>query len=366
MRHLDVIIPCYRYARFLRACAESVLTQEGVAVRVLILDDASPDHTAEVACELAAQDDRVEFRRHAVNQGHIATYNEGIDWATGDYLLVVSADDLLTPGALARAVRLLDARPEVGMVYGRQILFRSDAPPAAPAPPDAVGFEVVAGHAFLEACCAQGANPVSAPTAVVRAALQKQLGGYRQELPHTADLEMWLRFAAHADVGVIPADQAFKRAHGHNMQLQFTGPAAVEELRQRRAAFELFFRNRGNQLRDRERLEQMAGSSLAEQAFWMASRAFDEGDVDRCEQLLRFTLALRPEWRNRREWSRLRWKRLAGPFVWRFFRPVITELRQRLRARSVPTARLRERASAGRLLAAAGLLSGFCPRPPFS
>ena len=42
----------------------------------------------------------MEFRRHPVNRGHIATYNEGLEWASGDYLLVLSADDMLTPGAL--------------------------------------------------------------------------------------------------------------------------------------------------------------------------------------------------------------------------------------------------------------------------
>ena len=51
-----------------------------VDVRVLIIDDASTDDTPEVAAALAAEDARVEFRRHAVNRGHIATYNEGLEW----------------------------------------------------------------------------------------------------------------------------------------------------------------------------------------------------------------------------------------------------------------------------------------------
>ncbi len=48
MSFVDVIVPCYRYGHFLRECVESVLEQE-VNVRVLIIDDASPDDTAEVA-----------------------------------------------------------------------------------------------------------------------------------------------------------------------------------------------------------------------------------------------------------------------------------------------------------------------------
>ena len=72
MASVDVFVPCYNYGRFLRECVESVLSQGGVDVRVLILDDASSDDSREVGRALAAADPRVEYRRHAVNRGHIA------------------------------------------------------------------------------------------------------------------------------------------------------------------------------------------------------------------------------------------------------------------------------------------------------
>ncbi len=77
MPSVDVIIPCYRYADFLAESVGSVLATEGCDVRVLILDDASPDHTPAVAEALRKADSRVEYVRHATNRGHIATYNEG-------------------------------------------------------------------------------------------------------------------------------------------------------------------------------------------------------------------------------------------------------------------------------------------------
>src|SRR3954451_2331626 len=103
MSSVDVIIPCYRYGHLLRECVASVLGQPGVELRVLILDDASPDDTPTVGKALAEGDVRVEYRRHAFNQSHIWTYNEGLDWASADYVLLLSADDLLTPFALRRA-----------------------------------------------------------------------------------------------------------------------------------------------------------------------------------------------------------------------------------------------------------------------
>ena len=83
---VDVVIPCYKYGRYLRRCVESVVQQRDASVRILILDDASPDDSAEVGEALADEYSQVEFRRHVINAGHIATYNEGlIGWSTANY-----------------------------------------------------------------------------------------------------------------------------------------------------------------------------------------------------------------------------------------------------------------------------------------
>src|SRR6266436_2977703 len=84
MSRVNVIVPCYNYGHYLRECVESVLSQEGVDVRVMIIDDCSPDNTPQVAAELMSRDSRIEYRRHEKNIGHIATYNEGLEWASGD------------------------------------------------------------------------------------------------------------------------------------------------------------------------------------------------------------------------------------------------------------------------------------------
>jgi cellulose synthase/poly-beta-1,6-N-acetylglucosamine synthase-like glycosyltransferase len=44
-------------------------------------------------------------------------YNEGLAAASGEYVVVLSADDILSPGSLARATALLEAHPKVGFAY---------------------------------------------------------------------------------------------------------------------------------------------------------------------------------------------------------------------------------------------------------
>jgi glycosyltransferase involved in cell wall biosynthesis len=327
MSRVDVVIPCYKYGHFLRACVESVLTQPGVEVRALIMDDASPDNTPEVAAELVRQDPRVQYRRHAVNKGHIETYNTGLEWASGDYTLLLSADDLLAPGALHRAVRVMERHPEVGLAHGRQVFFQTDpGPPETPAEVTDCGCDIVTGGAFIEACCAMAHNPVATPTAVVRTALQHQIGGYRRELPHTGDLDMWLRFATRSAVARVDAHQAYKRMHASNMQHEYVR-AALGDLRQRQAAFDTLFREHGQYLPGGGRLQSLTTRRLAEDAFWAASRAFDAGDDAACRRLLEYARQLLPEFASRREWSRLRWKRRLGVRVWGALRPLVERLR---------------------------------------
>jgi glycosyltransferase involved in cell wall biosynthesis len=327
MSRIDVIIPCYKYGHFLRDCAQSVLSQEGVEVRILIIDDASPDHTQQIGSELAARDSRVTFWRHEANRGHIATYNEGLDWASGDYTLLLSADDLLTPGALGRAASLMDAHPEVGFTYGRGIKT-SDPERDRSIPPGNYSYRIIPGPEFIRSYCATGENDVDTATAVVRTRVQKKVGGYRKELPHAGDMEMWLRFAANAAVGFVDADQAYYRLHGQNMSVDYRH---LRDFIERRAVFNSFFREYGNRIPRGRTLERLAARGLAENAFWTASKVFEGPTAPECNRYLDFALQLCPSLRHSRPWGFLRLKRLLGPQVWSSLRPLVRGLRGRAR-----------------------------------
>src|SRR5262245_45110968 len=103
MTSVDVAIPNYNYGRYLRGCAESVLSQDIETLRVLIIDNASTDNSAEVARELARADPRVEIRIREKNLGAHASFNEAVEWAAADYFLILCSDDTLAPGSLRRA-----------------------------------------------------------------------------------------------------------------------------------------------------------------------------------------------------------------------------------------------------------------------
>ncbi len=104
---VSVVIPCYNYGRYLPECVASVTAQPGVELEIIIVDDASTDGSQDVARALAAADPRIRLLLHAENARHIITYNDGLALATGDYVVLLSADDLLAPGSLARSTSLM-------------------------------------------------------------------------------------------------------------------------------------------------------------------------------------------------------------------------------------------------------------------
>jgi glycosyltransferase involved in cell wall biosynthesis len=266
---VSVVIPCYNYGRYLRECVSSVLSQDGVEVRVLIIDDASTDDSFQVAAQLAAEDPRVSARQHEANRGHIATFNEGLVWAEGAYTVLISADDLLAPGSLRRATALMEAHPNVGFVYGGNVRFHSGEQPAGswrfPHPPSS---EIHPGREWLAATCKAGRNPIAAAEVVVRTELQQRLGGYLAELPHAGDLEMWIRLAAHADVGLFRnVVHAYVRDHDTNMQ-RTRFASQLSRLVQRRAVFDHVRRHYGDRVDPTGRLLRLADRNVRADALW--------------------------------------------------------------------------------------------------
>lgn len=312
---IDVVVPCFNYGHYLPACVKSVLSQTGVDVRVLVIDDCSTDDSGEIAERIASGDRRVAVVRHERNQGHIATYNEGLlGWADREYTVLLSADDLLAPGCLARAAAVMDSAPEVGMVYGHAPYFeRNDAIPSQRS--RRTRSRTWSGHTWLEKRCRSGVNVISSPEVVCRTSVQHRIGGYSTELPHVGDLEMWMRFAAISDVGYIRgAPQAYYRVHSASMQ-RTVFSAHLDDLRQRRDGFEYFFDHAGTELADIEHLRNLARRALAREALWRAGRAYDRDDLDHTpvDELTAFATATDPAAASLPEYRGLRRRRRLGP-----------------------------------------------------
>jgi hypothetical protein len=298
---VTVVIPCYNYGRYLPIALGSALGQAGVDVDAIVIDDASTDGSAAVVRDLAARDDRVRAILHHSNRGHIATYNEGLEQARGTYVVLLSADDALTPGALARATALLEAHHSVGLVYGHPFVFSHEPPPVT----DKVrNWTVWSGEEWIECRCRTGRNCIINPEVVLRTSVQHAIGGYDANLPHSGDFEMWMRAAAVSDVGRINGTaQAFYRVHANSMQ-RTTYAGHLADLEGRLAAFERVLVGPEAQVTDGEVLFTAAKQALAASALECASSAYDHGRAthEPVEDYLAFATRVWPAAQQSRKW----------------------------------------------------------------
>jgi glycosyltransferase involved in cell wall biosynthesis len=97
---ITVVIPTYGRAQFLGQALESLANQSLRPHEVIVVDDCSPEPTALPDTMRLA----VTVLRHARNQGPGAARNSGASHASGDWILFLDDDDLLTPHRLRWAV----------------------------------------------------------------------------------------------------------------------------------------------------------------------------------------------------------------------------------------------------------------------
>ncbi len=331
MSSIDVVVPCYRYGKYLRACVESILAQAEVDVRVLILDDESPDETPLVGARLAAEDARVTYWRNPANLGHIDTYNRGLEWAQAPYLLLLSADDFLLPGALGPIARLMDIDDALTLCFGNAVVLGADGRQRETTVNiDCNGSDhrVLSGFEFMDLSIAAGAsNIVPTPTAVVRTSLIKKYGGYRKDLPHSADMELWLRLAAHGSVGFIKKPLAVYRRHADNMSLGYTSDHCLSDLQQRGAACDEFLRACRDVVPGIEKIHRRLLRSLALETLGHASSAFNSNQPEQSKRLRELAIGMHPKVRLSNAWMALKFKNLIGFKLSSSLLPIVTRWR---------------------------------------
>lgn len=120
---------------YMREAIDSVVGQTYDDWELLLADDGSTDGSTELAREYAnLWAPKVRYLEHEGhrNLGMSATRNLGIGKASGEYVAFIDADDVWLPQKLAEQVEVLEAHPDVAMVYGRDLYWHSwNAPPGS-------------------------------------------------------------------------------------------------------------------------------------------------------------------------------------------------------------------------------------------
>lgn len=95
---VSVCLAAYRGVLYIEAQIRSILEQLEASDELVVVDDASPDATAQVVA--AIDDARIVLLHNAVNLGYVRTFERALQAARGQYLFLADQDDLWLPGRL--------------------------------------------------------------------------------------------------------------------------------------------------------------------------------------------------------------------------------------------------------------------------
>lgn len=114
MRKISIVVPSYNQGHLIAFTIDSILSQGVPDLEVLVVDGGSKDETVEV---LKSYGDRIDWVSERDN-GQTHAINKGLRKAKGEVVAYINSDDTYEPGVISRALKLLDASPEIDFIYG--------------------------------------------------------------------------------------------------------------------------------------------------------------------------------------------------------------------------------------------------------
>lgn len=119
---VSVVIPCYNHGLYLEETVQSVLNSKYDELEIIIVDDGSTDNSKEVAMLLCSKFSNVSYY-FQTNSGPSVARNFGISQSSGEYILPLDADDLISDNYIVEAVSKLNEDPDLKVVYAKANKF---------------------------------------------------------------------------------------------------------------------------------------------------------------------------------------------------------------------------------------------------
>jgi len=235
MPKVSIVTPCYKAEKFIGRTIESVFAQTFTNWEHVVVDDGSPDGSAEITVAYAAREPRLKLLRQP-NGGMENARNSGLAACSADsnYFLFLDADDCLEPAALETLAGYLDAHAEVGMVYCAFTKIDADDRPLVEDNQDEGSIRFVPTRFGLRRLRdSEPETPLEAlasyfqaipSSCLFRRTVYEQTEGWDERFRVSArsDNDMGLKCALLAPVHYYPEPLVRYRLHGGNASLTLT------------------------------------------------------------------------------------------------------------------------------------------------
>ena len=196
---ISIVMSVYNGAEHLCESVDSILSQEGVELECIIVNDGSTDSSGQILDTYASKDPRVRVF-HQENQGLTKALIKGCAEAQGSYIARQDVGDISLPGRLKKQLSSIAGHLDISLVScgtrfvgpGGELLYDilQDTE------------EATAGLRYLELKAIKG--PSHHGSTFFSKKLYEKVGGYRAAFYFGQDLDLWIRLAEHGRHHVIP------------------------------------------------------------------------------------------------------------------------------------------------------------------
>lgn len=216
MCKISIVMPVYNSEKYLSTAVESILSQTFSDFTLIAVDDCSTDDS--LAILRSYRDKRIQIMENFRHKGIARVLNEGLNYAKGDLIFRMDADDISLPQRLQRQVDFMENHPQVfacgsdtdliderGQIIGHRNTQKGD--------------QCIKIALFL------GETSIAHPSVVMRASTMKthQLK-YSENYLYAEDYELWCRCSTFGVYENIPETLVQYRHHDKSVSKAFDIP----------------------------------------------------------------------------------------------------------------------------------------------
>ncbi len=198
----SVIIPLYNKAPYVAKSIGSVLAQTFTDYELIIVDDGSTDHSAEIAAQAIEGHSNCCLTRQE-NTGVSMARNNGVAASCGEYLCFLDADDWWEPLFLEEMSQLIEEFPEAG-IYGTNYTIVNETKQKTRVAQ--IGVDALFEKGYINYCQAY-ARTMYMPLTSISVALPRQIfdeaGGFPKGIKLGEDFLLWIRIALRHKVAFL-------------------------------------------------------------------------------------------------------------------------------------------------------------------
>ena len=196
---ISVVMSVYNGAEHLRESVNSILSQEGVDLEFIIVNDGSTDGSKEILDEYTLKDKRIRVL-HQENQGLTRALIRGCVEAKGEYIARQDSGDISFPSRLRKQLSCVKSHSDATLVScGTRFVG-----PGGEHLYDILRDSEEATASLQHLDLKEIKGPSHHGSTLFPRKLYEKVGGYRAAFYFGQDLDLWIRLAEHGRHYVIP------------------------------------------------------------------------------------------------------------------------------------------------------------------